>query len=167
LSNDIIRKRCIKLGIKTKSRKQSINDNEVYVDRPIGETHWSKTNPELLAKCAKASSERMTKNNPSNMAGVAEKTAKTNSIKYKGTPTFHEKLMLDLFDSFNIMYEFQPAISKYIPDFKIGNVLIEIDGRGHASRRATDIVRDKLLCGLGFYVVRINQDLLFNKYPQP
>lgn len=164
LSNDTMRKRCVKLNIKTKSKRQSIIDNEKYVVRPSGEKHWSKTNPSALATASKASSERMTKNNPIHKHGIAEKIAKTNSNRFKKDPTFHESLMIDLFDLIGIPYEFQPVISKYIPDFVVcGNVIVEIDGRGHASRKASDLVRDQFLCGIGFYVVRIDQDLLFNK----
>tara|TARA_R110000850_G_scaffold202512_1_gene328465 strand:+ start:112 stop:855 length:744 start_codon:yes stop_codon:yes gene_type:complete len=163
LSNDTIRKRCINLGIKTKSRKQSIIDNEKHIDRPIGDKHWSKTNPALLAKCASESSIRMTKCNPINKPGVADLVAQTKSALYFANPTFHEGLFIGILDSLNVSYEFQTPIGKYISDFKIGNVLIELDGRGHASRKATDIIRDQFLCGLGFYVVRINQDSLFDK----
>ncbi|HHZ68858.1 MAG TPA: DUF559 domain-containing protein [Methylococcaceae bacterium] len=163
LSNDTIRKRCISLGIKTKSRKQSIIENEKHIDRPVGDKHWSKTNPELLAKCANESSLRMKEDNPINKDGVAELIAETKSKLYAVNPTFHESLFIDILESLNVNYEFQIPISKYIPDFKIGNVLIELDGRGHASRKATDIIRDQFLCGLGFYVVRINQDSLFDK----
>lgn len=164
LSNDTIRKRCIRLNIKTKSRQQSIIDVEKHIIRPVGDNHWSKTNPELMAKCAKVSSERMTTNNPIHKKGVPEQIAKTKSIRFKKEPTFHESLIINLFDDISMPYEFQPAISKYIPDFVVcGNIIIEIDGRGHASRKASDLVRDQFLCGLGFYVVRIDQDLLFNK----
>lgn len=164
LSNDTIRKRCIKLNIKTKSQRQSIIDNEKHIARPSGDNHWSKTNPDALAATSKASSMRMTKNNPVHKKGVAEKIALTNSERFKQTPTFHESLMIELFDLIDMPYEFQPAISKYVPDFVVcGNVIVEIDGRGHASRKASDLVRDQFLCSLGFYVVRINQDLLFNK----
>tara|TARA_R110000850_G_scaffold54418_1_gene129580 strand:- start:163 stop:906 length:744 start_codon:yes stop_codon:yes gene_type:complete len=163
LSNDTIRKRCINLGIKTKSRKQSIIDNEKHIERPVGDKHWSKTNPSLLAKCANESSLRMSKRNPISKPGVAELIAQTKSVLYFANPTFHEGLFIDILDSLGVTYEFQTPIGKYIADFKVGNVLVELDGRGHASRKATDIIRDQFLCGLGFYVVRINQDSLFDK----
>lgn len=164
LSNDTIRKRCLKLGIKTKSKQQSMIDNEKHVIRPTGDTHWSKTNPSLMAKCAKESSVRMSLDNPVHKKGVAERIAKAKSNRFKSDPTFHESLIIGLFDSIGVRYEFQPAISKYIPDFVVfGNIIIEVDGRGHASRIAKDLVRDEFLCNLGFYVVRINQDVLFNK----
>ncbi len=164
LSNDTIRKRCIKLNIKTKNNKQSIIDSQKHVIRPVGDAHWSKKNPKALARCARDSSARMKANNPIHKSGIAEKAAKTKATRYNKEPTFHESLVIDLFESTGVPFEFQPAISKYIPDFvAYGNVIIEVDGRGHANRKASDLVRDELLCGLGFYVVRINQDSLFNK----
>lgn len=164
LANDTIRKRCIKLNIKTKSRKQSICDNEKYVTRPSGDTHWGKLNTEAWDKKSRESSTRMSKNNPIHKDGVAELIAKTNSKKWKEEPTLHESLIITLFDSLNVPYDFQMPVSKYVPDFVVyGNIIVEIDGRGHASRKTTDRIRDKALCDIGFFVVRINQDLLFNK----
>ena len=164
LSNDTIRKRCISMGIKTKIRKQSIIDNEKHITRPSGELHWSRTNKEAALRCAEESSKRMTKNNPIHKKGVSETIAITKSKLYGANPTFHESLIIELFDKTCVPYDFQPAIKNYVPDFLVcGKVILEIDGRGHASRKTTDLVRDKLLCGLGFNVVRIDQDLLFNK----
>lgn len=67
-----------------------------------------------------------------------------------------------LLDSIGHSYEFQFCALEYIADFKIGNCLIELDGRGHASRKAKDLIRDKRLCALGYNVVRIDQDCLLN-----
>jgi len=41
--------------------------------------------------------------------------------------------------------------------------LIELDGRGHASRRTKDAIRDKLLNERGFNVVRVNQDSVWDR----
>jgi very-short-patch-repair endonuclease len=152
------------MGIKTKTRKQSIIDNEKHITRPSGESHWSRTNKEAALRCAEESSRRMTENNPVHKNGVPEAIALTKSKLYSNNPTFHEGLIIELFNKTGVPYNFQPAIKSYVPDFLIcGKVVLEIDGRGHASRKASDLIRDKLLCGLGFDVVRIDQDLLFNK----
>lgn len=163
-SNDTIRKRCLKLGIKTKSRLQSIKDSEKHIIRPKGENHWSNRKPELHAKNCKASSDRMKKNNPMNTKLVVEKAAASKAITYSKNPTFHESMIIDLLSSLDVRFKFQQQISQYVADFVIDSkVILEIDGRGHASRKATDLIRDKLICGLGFYIVRVDQDVLFNK----
>ena len=81
----------------------------------------------------------------------------------KANPTFNEQLFIDFLKVHNIPFEHQYNTGEYIADFRIGPVLIEFDGRGHASREAADRIRDKAITDLGFYVVRVDQDSLFDK----
>jgi len=164
LSNDTIRKRCVKLGIKTKTRSQSLLDNEKHCPHPKGKDHWRMNNLEASKRLAEQHSRAMKENNPARNPAIRDKILNSLQNTLKKNPTFHESLFIDILTKSNNSFEFQPRLEKYIGDFLVGgNVIIELDGRGHASREASDTVRDEFLCGLGFTVVRIDQDLFFNK----
>ena len=163
LSNDTLRKRCIKLGVKTKSRIESMHDNEKHVVRPSGDSHWMAKDKDALASFSEASSKRMKLRNPSRIPEVRDRIVSTLSEKFKLEPTFHEGLIIDLLREFNCDFDFQVKIGSCIVDFVIGKCAIELDGRGHASRKASDRIRDQHICGAGWNVVRINQDCIFNK----
>ena len=157
MSNDTIRKRCIKLGIETKSRRQSIIDNEKHCPHPKGKDHWRMNDIEASKRLAERHSQAMKDNNPVHNPEVRDRMLTSLQTRFKKNPTFHESLFIDILTKSNNSFEFQPRIDKYIPDFLIGDSLIlEIDGRGHADRVATDSIRDELLCGLGFTIVRIS-----------
>jgi very-short-patch-repair endonuclease len=162
LANDTIRKRCIKLGVQTKSRKQSTKDNEIHISRPCGDYHWRFTNPSRSKELADQHSKSMTFSNPMVSIETRAKASKTRSKLYKDNPTSHESIFIAMLDKIGHEYEFQFHVLEYIADFRICNTLIELDGRGHSGRKAKDIIRDKRLCEIGFNVVRIDQDLLFN-----
>lgn len=158
LSNDTLRKRCLKLGVKTKGRKESIQDNEKHVTRES----WRNKNPERSAELALQHSISMKNKNPSHNKEVLFKSAISKAELYKLNPTRHESCFIKLLDSIGHAYEFQFPVMQYIADFKIGSCLIELDGRGHSGRQAKDLVRDKALCAIGYSVVRIDQDCLLN-----
>lgn len=164
LSNDTVRKRCVKLGIETKSRSQSIRDNEKHCPSPKGKDHWRMNNIEASKRLAERHSKAMRDNNPVHNPEVRDRMLTSLQSRYKNNPTFHEALFIDILTKSKNSFEFQPRVGKYIPDFLIGDSLIlELDGRGHADRVATDSVRDELLCGLGFTIMRVDQDTFFNK----
>lgn len=163
MSNDTIRKRCKKLGIETRSRIESIKSNLKHLDFPVGDNHWRRKNLEASARLAAIHSENMKENNPSNNPGTKLKISESLSKTLKNNPTFHEQLFYDFLTERNVDFQFQERIGKYIADFIIGDVIIEIDGRGHSSRFASDRIRDKALNDRCFHVVRVNQDSLFNK----
>jgi len=150
-------------GIDIKSRNQSIRDDTKFVDKPTGDNHWSKKKPEVHRRNCAIASERMTNNNPSHDINSVIKCRDTLSKIFKNNPTPHEKLFASILDSLGVEYSTQERIMRYNPDFAIGNTLIELDGRGHASRAAKDSVRDKLLCEAGYNVVRIKQDSMWDK----
>lgn len=164
LSNDTLRKLCKKYGIDRRDRKASINSSQQYTPKPTGVNHWSQKNPERHEACNKASSERMRVNNPSFDTNIRHRQVESLQKVLAGTLTFHETLVFNLFNEMGLEFEAQKIVRlPYISDFVIGSTTIEIDGRGHASRAAIDAVRDKLICDLGFNVVRVQQDGLFNK----
>ena len=164
LSNDTIRKRCIKLGITTKSRSQSSKDNEKHCPHPKGSDHWRMNNIEASKRLAEQHSLAMKTNNPVHNPEVRNRMLDSLQKTFEKNTTFHESLFIDILTKSNNLFKSQPRVDKYIADFIIGdNVIVELDGRGHSGRTASDLVRDKFLCGLGFTVVRFDQDMFFNK----
>jgi very-short-patch-repair endonuclease len=150
-------------GVPIKSRIQSIRDNSRHVPKPIGEKHWSKKRPDLFKDANLKASKRMIANNPSRNIDTVIKGRDTLSKRFKENPTPHEILFGSILDQIGITYKTQERILTYNPDFIIANTLIELDGRGHASRATKDAIRDKLLCQEGFNVVRVVQDCLWDK----
>ena len=163
LSNDTLRKAATRFGIRTRSRIDSIRVNQQHIEYPSGEAHWRATNNEAAARLSAIHSKRMTDNNPSCNPESKRKITASLASTYKNNPTPHEQLFHSFLESHNIEFEFQAIVGGYIADFLIGGVTIELDGRGHASRRASETIRDKSLNALGFHVVRVQQDGLLNK----
>lgn len=165
LSNDTLRKFAKKHGIETRGRVDSIRANLSggHISYPSGHDHWRAKDKEASARLARTHSDRMKVKNPSWDAASKLKISSSLCKTLKNKPTFHESLMIEFLDKWDIPYEHQFQAGTYIADFRICCVLVELDGRGHASREASDRVRDKTLTDLGFYVVRIQQDGLFNK----
>lgn len=165
MSNDTLRKFAIKEGIYTRSKTDSIRSmfDNGYIIANSGDDHWRSYNKEASAMLSLQHSKAMKKNNPSKNPDTKLKITSSLCKRLKNEPTFHESLMIDFFNKGNIVFEHQFNTGIYIADFRIGPVLIEIDGRGHASRKASDRIRDKAICDLGFYVVRVNQDCIYNK----
>jgi len=68
--------------------------------------------------------------------------------------TYPERVAFDWLTANNIVFEHNAKVDRYYPDFKIGRLLIEIDGEyWHESNK--DEIRDKHLTSLGFSVIRI------------
>jgi very-short-patch-repair endonuclease len=163
ISNDTLRKFAKKNGIVCRSRLESIRVNQQHIQYPSGETHWRSTNKVASKRLSEIHSSGMKANNPSHNKEIRLKINASLTATLKDNPTFHESIMIDFFNEHNIPFEHQFNTGNYIADFRVCNILIELDGRGHASRKASDIIRDKVITDLGFYVVRVDQDSLFNK----
>jgi very-short-patch-repair endonuclease len=163
MSNDTLRKFAKKNGIVCRSRIESIRANQQHIIYPSGDAHWRSTNQEASKRLSEIHSKGMKAQNPSHDKDVRLKITASLAATLKNSPTFHESLMIDFFNEHKIPFEHQFNTGNYIADFRVCNILIELDGRGHASRKASDIIRDKAITDLGFYVVRVDQDSLFNK----
>lgn len=72
-----------------------------------------------------------------------------------------ERALLSLLPGTTAQY----AVGPYILDFAWPEtqVALELDGRGHASRRAGDVVRDRYLRRLGWTVVRVEHDAVLDR----
>jgi len=163
IGNGVMSNRCKKLGITPRNRFESIVACQEHIDHPKGDDHWRRNNLEASRRLSKLHSDNMKINNPSRNPETKQKITNSLAITLGDNLTFHEEMFSCFLKDQNIPFNSQQVIDKYIVDFLIGNVIIELDGRGHASRFAGDRIRDKALNDLGFHVVRVNQDLLFNK----
>lgn len=168
LSNDTLRKFAITHNIQTRSRVASIRANIKHIDYPSGDRHWRASNKEASEKLSKLHSDNMKKNNPSHNLETRLKIRKSLTKTLKKNPTFHEQLFIECFYLHDISYEHQYNTGEYIADFCLNGyttdgILLELDGRGHAGRYAADRIRDKRLTDMGFNVVRVQQDSVFNK----
>jgi very-short-patch-repair endonuclease len=78
-----------------------------------------------------------------------------------------EKKVADILDKNNIKYEFNKVINNngklFFPDFTIGKVIIECDGKHwHKNREEQDIKRQKELERLGYIILRFSEDKINN-----
>ena len=163
MGNGVMSNRCKKLGIKPRNRFESILACQEHIAHPVGDDHWRRKDLAASARLSALHSDNMKKNNPSHNPEIKKKICESLAATLKNNLTFHEKLFSEFLKSYNVQFESQKIVGNYISDFTIGDVLIELDGRGHASRKAGDRIRDKSLNDLGFHVMRVNQDGLFNK----
>lgn len=77
-------------------------------------------------------------------------------------PTDHETFMEDALLSVGYQFEKQKQIGPYIADFFIEpNVVIEVDGLVHKSRRQYDAARDEYMNRKGFHVLRFKNEELY------
>ena len=79
-------------------------------------------------------------------------------------PTESERLFCALLDQRKIVYEFQPVICGYIPDFyfpKHKQRIIELDGKCHDKQKDYDRRRDDILRKHGYRIMRVASSRLF------
>lgn len=78
-------------------------------------------------------------------------------------PTYHEKKFADRLELSGIFYKSQWVIGRYIVDFLIGKIVVEIDGYSHFEtfQAAYDEERTKYLESKGYKVIRVrNNDVV-------
>lgn len=63
-----------------------------------------------------------------------------------------------ILDELGIEYESQFNIRKYSYDFKVGNNLIEVDGRYHEKTRLRDKIKNKVAKDEGYNIIRFTED---------
>jgi very-short-patch-repair endonuclease len=153
-------------NIPTRSKsEQALKDLETGRRIPAtGEQHWLFGKTKDTSEHAAMHSRRMTADNPVHRPGMLEQRAQSRSVEFASAPTVHEQLMLCLLNGWGIDFEFQFPVGKYILDFAFPKhmVNLELDGRGHASRKLQDVSRDTFLCSQGWTVCRVAQDSLWN-----
>lgn len=151
-------------GIPIKSKAQSIRDNTKYVPKPTGDEHWSKKKPDRHVELCQESSDRMKTHNPMRSVKNRIKCRISQRAAFIKNPTEHEALFASILRSIGADFTMQEIVCTFLVDFLIaGKVVVELDGRGHASRKAKDAIRDKLICDAGFNVMRVAQDGLWDK----
>lgn len=86
----------------------------------------------------------------------------------RNNPTPAEKRFKAVLDEAKIEYRFNEPVGCYIPDFRIGDLIVEVDGEYHFTKeqREKDERRTKFLTKLGYTVVRItNEDVFAGNFP--
>lgn len=81
--------------------------------------------------------------------------------RLEANATESEKLMCQLLTNLRISYEFQKIVCGYIPDFVIGKSIIELDGKVHKKRQASDRKRDAVLRKAGYRILRLSSHRMF------
>lgn len=70
-------------------------------------------------------------------------------------PTNSEREFRDLLEIKNIPFKQQYVIGRYIADFLIGRIVVEIDGEIHNDREELDRERDAYISAKGYTVIRV------------
>lgn len=160
-SNDTIRKRCAAGGISIRNQVDSIKNSLQHRIPPTGENHWRLKNKEASARLADIHRRRMIANNPSCDKETREKMSSKLAEIYSRKIAKTETPILKVLKKYNWEFSHQHQVDSLLLDFALPlqKINIEADGRGHGSRVAYDIGRDKHLISLGWRVVRIQVDL--------
>ena len=159
-----LNERIKKFNISTMSHREAIIAGHKFrKDNNI--PHAFVANPERYKQNFKKSSERMKIHNPLFKRETLLKTIISKSNYMRKNPTFHEAYLFTFFkETLKLAFDFQLPFDQYIIDFLFNsNIALEVDGRGHASRREKDAKRDEFLCSQGLTVIRVQQDSLFDK----
>ena len=101
---------------------------------------------------------RMIENNPSCDPKIRAKM----NIGYRQyllkTQSEMTKMVADILRKYGINFIQEKMEGKYLIDFAIGNIALEIDGRGHYSHSSRDKIKDTFLASKGWKIIRINGD---------
>lgn len=82
------------------------------------------------------------------------------NMRYK--PTRSEREFSDLLEIHNIKFKQQFVIGRYIVDFLIGKIVVEIDGESHNGREEYDRERDSFISSRGYRIIRIKNNEVKN-----
>lgn len=135
--------------------KNAINSGNATRERikngwkPYGEydrrSVWTKERREALSKKKKKFYEENPESHPNRkLAGNRNKM------------TYPEQVANDWFKQNNIEAIHNECIEGFYPDFKVENILIEIDGERWHQNKKKDAERDKILKNAGYTVIRIS-----------
>jgi very-short-patch-repair endonuclease len=72
--------------------------------------------------------------------------------------SYPEQVAFDYLTGTGVQFEHNKKIGKYFPDFVIGNLIIEIDGKQWHKDKEKDTQRDLILNSHGYTVIRISTD---------
>ncbi len=164
VGNDVLRKRCQTLGIAIRGQRTAAAAHIASREVKRGEKHWAWGLTKDTHPMYKAHSERMKKRNPSAIASVRNRMSRAMAQALRVKPTPHELIARQLLESSGASFVFQYPIGRHIVDFAFVRdmVVLEIDGKGHASRarQASDLVRDQWLIERGWKILRVWQSNL-------
>lgn len=102
---------------------------------------------------------RMINNNPSANPEIRKKMNLRKAKHLLANQSELTKLAVKILKEFNVDFVQEKLADKYILDFAIDNIDLEIDGRGHYGHLEKDMERDSVLSSLGWKIIRINADI--------
>jgi very-short-patch-repair endonuclease len=87
----------------------------------------------------------------------------------RSNPSWPEQLLCQALRSgqLGVPFRRQYPIGRFVADFVAvqARLVVEVDGRCHERRRASDARRDRKLVKLGFRVLRLDADLVLQQLP--
>lgn len=101
---------------------------------------------------------RMIYNNPSTDPKIRRKMSQGKSKHLLENQSKMTKYVAKILAKYEINFIQEKVVDIYIIDFAIGNIVLEIDGRGHYWRSHKDRKRDAFLISKGWKIIRINGD---------
>ena len=102
---------------------------------------------------------RMIHNNPSTDPIIRRKMNIGKAKHLLENQSEMTKYVVKILTKYKVDFIQEKPVDIYIIDFVIGNIGLEIDGRGHSKRSQKDRKRDILLTSQGWKIIRINGDM--------
>jgi len=155
---------CRRHGIQVRSRKAATRLAQAKMEWPKGADHWRSKQPGASERLAEIHRQRMLTDNPMHNPVSRRKSARSHAEHFRRHPTRHESRLIGAFREAGVSFSFQYPIGPYIADFAFvdDRILLEVDGRGHASRSERDAARDMDLIAMGWTIVRVQNSVLRN-----
>lgn len=158
--NAVVQGWCKRHGIKVRSRIEAAAKSMAETKaagKMSGKNHWAyglckETHPAYAAH-----SKRMKEHNPSSLPGVIERILKEVSKLQLENAPLGEAMFSTYLSSLGIAHERQFIEGKSVRDFAFPSekIIIELDGKGHASRKDTDLRKDLDSVSRGWIVIRV------------
>ncbi len=98
---------------------------------------------------------RMIHNNPSTDPEIRKKMSQGMAKSLLKNQSEMTKFVVNILKEFNVDFIQEKVVDKYILDFAINNIDLEIDGKVHWERRQRDQKRDRKLISFGWKIIRI------------
>jgi len=147
---------CKRHGIDVRTKEQQCaisNRRPEVVAKRSGELHWAYGKRKETDEWARKHSQRMKRSNAYLAPGAAEKAAKARAVDWRERPrSEYEVLVRDMLTDFGAKFIYQKPAGKYVIDFAIGKVALEIDSGSKLASHG--LPRDRWLVERGWVVIR-------------
>ncbi len=157
----VVQSWCKRHRIKVRSRIEAATKSFAETKaagKMSGENHWAYGKTKETHSLYAYHSKRMKEHNPSSLEGAIQRIIKHLRVYELKNIPLGEVILGVHFDALGIQYERQFIEGNSLRDFAIhaGKIIIELDGRGHLSRRDKDMLKDFSSVKRGWIVMRIN-----------